>query len=654
MSHPPLALLLTLAMLLCVPPQLFSDDGDPDFDANAAIALASDNPSSLADLLRAAHEQQLADTTMWHALMHYRASPTGQIQSQVDAPWFFLSSRGKTDPAAELDATLAAFFSTQPKPPMRLTPYCRFQARRAWLTRALGKRAERIPEQACPEFDRFVQFLRPERLTVIFPSAHPNSPSSAFGHTLIRIDHADQNAQTRMLNMSLNFAAEVPPETSSLSYALLGLSGGFKGKYHLLPYHMKLREYGQIDNRDIWEFPLTLTPEQMDIIVRHGYEMLIAWYDYYFFRENCAYHLLSLLDVAFPDDRLTDGFPLWALPVDSIRILEARGLVDGATFTPSMSRIIRAREHALAPEQRQLALLAYEQGVDAIDESLTALPPVKQAAVLDLASDYQRYRRLNSDAADITQLSRAEKTTLARRSRIAVKSNEPSPRPDSLPPHHGHPTGRVQVGAESQASHHNLLLSLRPAYHDLLDPSAGYSDHASIDFFKLTAGWDKEHEKLFLRDLTLLDIQSLEPRSGFFRPISWRTSARWRRDDASRHHRATLLGGAGMAWRQQREQPLGFVFIEGRLVHDPDLPTTTTAMLGIRIGMLWEPLPGWRLIAEGETRNAAHDGINEWETGLASSLALDHEHSFRLNIRRRSLGDHSPETRYTLSIARYF
>jgi len=654
MSNPPSALLLIFVVLLCISPRLYGDDSGPDFDASVASALASDAPSPLAELLQYAHEQRLADTSMWHALIHYRKSIIGRIESQVDAPWFFLSSQGKTDPAAELDATLAAFFSRRPKPPMRLTPYCRFQARRFWLTKALGKKAELIPEQACPEFDRFIRFLRPEQLTVIFPSAHPNSPSSAFGHTLIRLDHAEQNAQTRMLNMSLNFAAEVPPDTSSLGYALRGLSGGFKGKYHLLPYHMKLREYGQIDNRDIWEFPLTLTPEQLDIIIRHGYEMLISWYDYYFFRENCAYHMLSLFDVAFPDDRLTDDFPLWALPVDSIRILEARGLAGEVDFTPSMSRIIRARENALPPEERRLALLAYEQGVDAIGESLATLPTVEQAAVLDLVSDYQRYRRLNSDSADITRLSQAEKTTLARRSRIAIKSDEPSPPSDTLPPHHGHPTGRIQIGAENQASRHKLLLTLRPAYHDLLDPSPGYSDHASIDFFKLTAGWDEEREKPFLRDVTLLDIQSLEPRSGFFKPISWRTSARWRRDDASRHHRATLLGGAGMAWRRQREQPLGFVFLEGRLVDDPDLPTTTTVMLGIRIGMLWEPFPGWRLFADSETRRAAHDGIDEWEARLGSSLALGHKHSFRLDIHRGSLSDRSPETRYTASIARYF
>ncbi len=109
-----------------------------------------------------------------------------------------------------------------------------------------------------------------------------------------------------------------------------------------------------------------------------------------------------------------------------------------------------------------------------------------------------------------------------------------------------------------------------------------------------------------------------------------------------------------MAWRRQREQPLGFVFLEGRLVDDPDLPTTTTAMLGIRIGMLWEPLPGWRLFADSETRRAAHDDIDEWEARLGSSLALGRKHLFRLDIHRGSLGDRSPETRYSASIARYF
>ena len=200
-----------------------------------------------------------------------------------------MSATGKRSPEAELDATLAAFFSTKAKPPLRLTAYCRFVARRYWLAEQLPEFDNLIPAQDCEEFDRYVEYLDADVLTLIFPTAHPNSPSSAFGHTLLRVDKKDQRPESRLLNMSINFAAEVPPGVSSTAYAIRGLGGGFPGKFRLLPYHMKLREYGQIENRDTWEYELSLDKPKVDLVLRHTYEMLIAHYDYYFFQRKTVH-----------------------------------------------------------------------------------------------------------------------------------------------------------------------------------------------------------------------------------------------------------------------------------------------------------------------------------------------------------------------------
>ncbi|MBK8185162.1 MAG: DUF4105 domain-containing protein [Candidatus Competibacteraceae bacterium] len=37
------------------------------------------------------------------------------------------------------------------------------------------------------------------------------------------------------------------------------------------------------------------------------------------FRENCAWQLLTLLEVTDPNLRLSDKFILWTLPADTIR-----------------------------------------------------------------------------------------------------------------------------------------------------------------------------------------------------------------------------------------------------------------------------------------------------------------------------------------------
>ncbi len=623
------------------------------YDEAVSATLAGEtNP--LQQLIIRARERRLADAPMWQALVHYQPTLTGSVESEVDAPWFFFSASGKTDPQRELEATLAAFFSAKPRPPMRLTPYCRFVARRHWLETALGETATNIPKQDCPEFERYKTFLNAEQLTVVFPSAHPNSPSSAFGHTLLRIDHRNQNAETRMLNMSINFAAEIPATTNTLSYIIGGINGGFKGKFRILPYHIKLREYGQIDNRDIWEFPLKLSQTQIDTIIRHSYEMLIAWYDYYFASENCAYHLLSLLDVAFPEKRLSNEFPVWTIPVDTIKLLDKRGLIQRTDFSPSMSRLIKAREQALPPTALTLAASAYQDGISSISEKLANHDDTTQANILDLVSDLQRYRRLNSDAENLIALSPEERETLQRRSRIAVKTRDPIPAPDGPPPHKGHDTTRVSLILESADGKTTPLLQFRPAYHDLLDPSPGYGDHAAIDFFNITAGWDQQNDKPFLRNFTLLDIQSLEPRDRFFKPISWRTRASWERKNSNDRHRFTLLGGGGVAWQNQPRNPLLFAFLEAALIDDTSLEERSTVFAGPRIGALWEPIAGWRIMAELEEQRDIVNAINYWRGAFQSSVAISKQFSLVVNASRAQYGDQPRDNRGSLSLRLYF
>ena len=61
--------------------------------------------------------------------------------------------------------------------------------------------------------------------------------------------------------------------------------------------------------------------------------------NYYFFSTNCSYVLLSLLKVGRPDLPLTDPFPIYAIPVDTVRsVIDNTGLLRGATFGPPSER----------------------------------------------------------------------------------------------------------------------------------------------------------------------------------------------------------------------------------------------------------------------------------------------------------------------------
>jgi hypothetical protein len=79
------------------------------FIGNTAPSRAGD-VSYVRELQQRANTAALYQQRYWHLLLHYRATITGGYESEADEPGFFLAPNGKTDPQAELAATLVNFF----------------------------------------------------------------------------------------------------------------------------------------------------------------------------------------------------------------------------------------------------------------------------------------------------------------------------------------------------------------------------------------------------------------------------------------------------------------------------------------------------------------------------------------------------------------
>lgn len=649
--------LITALLILCTPAYSGADtqpswqllvDGGAYTQAVARVSGQANNP--LSQLIQQAHAHELSKHPMWRALLHYEKNGNG-YKSQVDASYFFMDDNGKSDPSAELDSTLAAMFATSVKKPMRLTAYCRFVARRSWLFKLLPAANDLIPAQECPEIERFTQYLQAHTLTLVFPAAHPNSPSSAFGHTLIRIDKKDQAPETRLLNMSINFAAEVPPEVSSMAYALKGLSGGFQGKYRLLPYHIKLREYAQIENRDTWEYQLKLTQLQVDQILLHSYEMLISYYDYFFLSENCSYHLLSLLNVAFAEDSLLEEFDWWTIPIDTIKLLRKRDLIGDGIFVPSTIKTLRARRQLLPQNDRKLALNGWRNELASIDTELSALSPQRQAAVLDLLSDYNRYERLKTDPG-ASAMSSKERAVLSRRSKLSVSTPEPTVQAVQAAPELGHKTTRLSMRlVNRQANANHLEIGFRPAYHDFKDPAYAYGNNAAIDFFKIVAARDLQTDENFLRLLRLISIESIEPRGEFFKPISWHTRLDWERPTADARHRFTFNVGAGGAWTQGENKPLAFALLESDAINEG---SETYLQFGARTGVHWEPIAGMRLGIEADFRQRIDEDVFTSAMQVWSSFPVGKRISIVLDASQKRESKQPRQREASLALRFYF
>ena len=213
-----------------------------------------------------------AAPTEWLALGHYQTQAGGYLESTIDSENFFLSLDGKRNPEAELQATVDLFNGTD------VEKQCLFPARYLYLKKQ-GLIASAYP--TCPEYEQFKKDLRPAGLTLLYTDAYMNNPSSLFGHTLLRIDIPE--GRTQLVSHGVNYGAYVDPNENGILFAFWGLTGGYMGGFTIKPYYDIINTYNNIENRDIWEFRLNLTPEELDFFVAHLWEVGQTQTRYFFF-----------------------------------------------------------------------------------------------------------------------------------------------------------------------------------------------------------------------------------------------------------------------------------------------------------------------------------------------------------------------------------
>ena len=304
----------------------------------------------------------------------------------IDDPEFFLSKSGKNDPLSELEATIRSFFQ-EDKEKAKET-LCRFAARYFWLKDKLKFDISSLPYDGCAEFDVILKRTKPESAVLVFPSGYINSPASMFGHTLIRIDSAENSS---LLSYAVNYSA-TGNDINGILFAFKGIFGFYQGYFSILPYYEKVKEYGDIDHRDMWEYRLDLTKEEITLMMLHLWELQGIYSDYFFFDENCSYTLLFLLDAARPSLKLTDSFDLWVMPSDTIRMMVKRNLVKDVIYRPSKSAKIKHLISATKEDQHDLALKIYNRDISSGDVLKQNFSKKEKARTLDLVMEYSQYK----------------------------------------------------------------------------------------------------------------------------------------------------------------------------------------------------------------------------------------------------------------------
>lgn len=595
------------------------------------------------ELIEQARLTRLADEREWYLLLHYGANLFGGVTSEEDDEGFFLSPRGKHDPQAELDATIAQFFSADPVGRSEQPAQCAFIARYYWLKERLRFDRDRLAPLSCDRFERWRAELNPQGVSLIFPAAFMNNPASMFGHTFLRIDQKGHTEQTRVLAYTIDYAADVPPN-AGIEYAYQGLFGGYKGFFSTPPYYLKVQAYRDIENRDMWEYQLNLTASQVDRLLMHAWEMGNAYFDYFFFKENCSYHILSLLEYADPQLHLRDRFHLWTIPAETVRvIMDYPGLVGAATYRPSRSTMIKRKRTLLTADERTLSRHILNAPDIIGDASFATLPLQRRALVLDVVSDYLRYKG-ESDDPEVTVYKDRNRQVLTERSKLLVPSEEVEILPYTKQPDAGHRTSRATLGGGWRNHDTFEEASFRAVYHDLLDPEEGYTPDAQIEMFGLAVRHYNRAEQTRVERATLLNILSLSPMDDLFRAPSWKVNLGMqtiRHRDCQLCSNGVAGGGIGAAVESQLfKREVYFAFADAEANVSRAYEERHRIGGGATVGMLADVTDRWKLMVSGSyLRYPLGDKSDDirWYAGSRYTLArnwavrVDYNHRDRDN-----------------------
>ncbi|MEY4754910.1 MAG: hypothetical protein RJA44_2585, partial [Pseudomonadota bacterium] len=593
-----------------------------------AEALGAAQTALLEQLRMQARTLRLDQQPMWHKLLHMHRQPlTGRLRSLADDPDFFLAPDGRTNAQAELDATLAAFFDASPRHALDQSAQCRFPARWLWLDAQLQLSARGLAPDACTRYQDWLRGLDAERISLIFPAAYVNSPASMYGHTFLRVDARGAQGQPHpLLSYAISYAAD-GNEAEGLAFAFKGLFGLYPGVFSNAPYYLKIRDYTHLENRDIWEYELALTPAEIERLLAHAWELGSTRFDYYFFDENCAYHLLSLIDVARPDLDLSSAFTWWAIPVDTVRaVTRTPGLLRSRTYRPSNTTELGWRAARLPAPLTELAQRLGQGVAKAADLPATSTAP-QRAETLELAERYMGYLAARGQISP-DRLEAQRFDLLKARAELPLTPAITIAPPDTAP-EDGHDTARLDLLHSQVDGTSTWQLDWRPAYHDLLDPEAGYQRGAQIQFMRFELA-RPQGGGLRLDRLTPVDIVSLTPSDGFLSGSSWKVrfglerAAGMQPGQAGRLG-AGVLGGPGRSWSDATGRWLAYAFVDNRVAYEPDRQQRWLAGSGPLLGLLWDPLPGWRLQFDGWRRWHAGSVAPESGARLQSRTRLSHQ-----------------------------
>ena len=481
-------------------------------------------------LIKLAKHKQLSTSREWRKILFIPDQFFPNDTSLIDSKSFFISHKGKSSPQKELFATIKMLIKEE-KVTINGKLYpgkCAFPARLSFLEKHLKLQTKaNIKMASCKKLKQYLSFTNYTKISLVFANYYMNNPASMFGHTLIRL-HRDYNNSpltiSGQLDETVNFAAMLPPHPDAL-YPLKGLLGWFPGKFSILPYYQKIQEYNNFESRDLWEYELSFSRNEINKMMLILWEQSFNHANYYYFDENCSYILLLLFEAVRPQLKLTEKIPLYTIPIDTVKTIVRSGLSRNVNFKPSS--LARYLEYAkrLAPKEKSTLSQIFANHNDNIGKFTNSECSEEcSAKILDAGIELIDFKESIGGNKKAVEYASMRHQLLNYRSQTNITSPPLKSHPSYTSPDKGHDSGLLASGLGFTSLKKDSgygILKWRPAFHDIAASSTGYSDNMHILFMDTEVQYNLQTSNAFLSKFTLLEILSLAPSYLLISPISW-------------------------------------------------------------------------------------------------------------------------------------
>lgn len=602
------------------------------------IAQAQESPAQQKDIetmLHLAQQAQLAQSAEWHKINLYHAS-WGGVESRVDDPSYFRAPNGKNDPHAELEATIRGAYDESMAAQSRQPNVCRWIARYQFLSRSMKVQGFDYVPPHCEGFERWKSGIAREHVTLVFASIYLNSPASMYGHSFLRFDSAKTGEFNRLNDATIGYSVNGNIDMGVV-FLTRSLFGGFPGTFVFVPYYMKLREYADMENRDLWEYQTDFTPDEIDKMLAFVWEQSFTYLDYYFFDDNCALMLMAILESGRPGLNLIEQGKPWLIPLDSIKLIQRSGLVVKKHYRPSQYSTLLANDnHASASVHEQAIALADSRRLPAV---VPGENPAEQAQILDLSLGILEYQRNQASEQEAAPLGRFQLQLAGLRSQVDVPSQYAPALPPRQSPDEGHDSFRMGLALGQVNGTSYGQLNVRGGYHDSLDPQVGFAPGSSSKmgdlYLRLNA------KQIRFERLDLFDVFSPSERTAWYRPLTLKVNAGLRREvqrnDTLSPTAFRVEVAAGEGYRTSEHAQI-FFMADGIA----RLSSKSSLALGPLTGWLWVPQERMRgEVNAGAYWTAANGQKNSYLYRVAGGLAwdvFDNQNNIRINVTRQWTG----------------